>query len=85
MGNGLSKEQEQCFKLIQQPFKAAGVSLMRIFRFRYMGKSRAEKPSYSGKLRQKRKGPMGWWWQGRLCMPAGPFLWVAPAAAGCTA
>ena len=23
MGNGLSKEQEQCFKLIQQLFKAA--------------------------------------------------------------
>ena len=24
MGNGLSKEQEQCFRLIQQLFKAAG-------------------------------------------------------------
>ena len=29
MGNGLSKEQEQCFRLIQQLFKAADVSQIR--------------------------------------------------------
>ena len=39
---GLSKEQEQGFKLIQQLFKAAECPPNKIFRLSYLGKSWAE-------------------------------------------
>ena len=77
MGKGLSKEQEQCFRLIQQLFKAAG----RLPDKGSLDVEIREKAGYRSShnqksLDQKRRD---------LWAPAGPFPWVAPAAAGITA
>ena len=73
MGNRLSKEQEQCFCLIQQLFKAAGCLPAKGFLHLEYGEKQGRAPLIVKKnLDKKRKEPM---------LQARPFMQSTPAAA----
>ena len=77
MGDGLSKEQEQCFRLIRQLFKAAGCLPDKGSLDLEIWEKAGQRSSHNQEsLDQKRRD---------IWAPAGPFPWVAPAAADITA